>query len=79
MKNADMPINSVVNSNGVPSTAEAVLPSMGTLLVGLTKREYFAGLAMQGFCATGHYANGNDIASDAVKAADALLAALEEQ
>jgi hypothetical protein len=50
---------------------------------GLTKREYFAGLAMQGI-----YANSQEnspagdfawTAVDAVKAADALLAELEKE
>ena len=40
---------------------------------GLTKREYFAAMAMQGFCSTGNYANGQDVAYDAVRVADALL------
>lgn len=40
---------------------------------GLTKREYFAAMAMQGLCSTGNYSNGQDMAYDAVRAADALL------
>lgn len=40
---------------------------------GLTKREYFAAMAMQGYIATG---KGSD-ASDWVRCADALLKALE--
>lgn len=45
---------------------------------GLTKREYFAAMAMQGFCSTGNYANGKDVAYDAVRAADALLEELSK-
>jgi hypothetical protein len=46
---------------------------------GLTKREYFAGLAMQGLLASGpHDCDLRGIAYDAVCAADALLKALEE-
>lgn len=41
---------------------------------GLTKREYFAGLAMQGYIATGRAAD----ASECVRCADALLAALNK-
>lgn len=42
---------------------------------GMTKREYFAGLAMQGLIARG--AGGpTDVARDAVMAADALLKVL---
>ena len=47
---------------------------------GLTKREYFAGLAMQGLYA-GDRDNGFDaegVAAYAVQTADALLKALEE-
>jgi len=47
---------------------------------GLTKREYFAGLAMQGLLATTHKygPNYSSISIDAVKFADALLAELEK-
>ena len=51
-----------------------------TLHQGLTKREYFAGLAMQGLYA-GDRDNGFDaegVAAYAVQTADALLKALEE-
>lgn len=46
----------------------------------LTKREYFAGLAMQGYASSG--AQGfpltNDVVSRAVEAADALIEKLNE-
>ena len=62
-------------------------PSHGTMgevvETGLTKREYFAGLAMQGICASpfqpeesGARAMQQD-AANAVKMADALIAELE--
>ena len=41
--------------------------------MGLTKREYFAGLAMQGYIATGKGSN----ADDWVRCVDALLEELE--
>jgi hypothetical protein len=45
---------------------------------GLTKREYFAALAMQSLAAeSGRYGSPGDIAYDAVKLAGALLAELE--
>ena len=49
---------------------------------GLTKREHFAGLAMQGILSNGHYqaprANKlTGMAIDALAAADALLAQIE--
>lgn len=44
--------------------------------VGLTKREYFAGLAMQGIASSD--LTYEDIAHDAVKMADALLVELDK-
>ena len=46
---------------------------------GLTKREYFAGLAMQGLMAGKHFEQYDYVvaAKVSVRAADALLAALE--
>lgn len=46
--------------------------------MGLTKREYFAALAMQA-CRSrnSNYASWSDLATDAVEIADALLAKLE--
>ena len=43
---------------------------------GLTKREYFAGLAMQGMAASD--LTYEDIAHDSVKMADAILAELDK-
>lgn len=46
----------------------------------LTKREYFAAMALSGFCSQ-HYKEGkwNSAATDAVILADALIAALNEK
>lgn len=44
---------------------------------GLTKREYFAGLALQGFIAGRYKHHQADLAEYAVECADAILAALE--
>lgn len=83
MNNADMPIIPVVNSNGLPSTAEALMPSMETPITGLTKREHYAGLAMQGgwydMTDAGKAKHYEYAARACVAMADALLAALEEQ
>lgn len=53
-------------------------PSEWTGSKGLTKREQFAAMAMQGL-KTGDYHTFSDMASDAVMIADALLAQLEEK
>jgi hypothetical protein len=81
MNNADMPANPIVNSDGFPtlgsffeSTADG-----GPEAIGLTKREHFAGLAMQGILAS--YGNRTMRCSThqmAVEYADALLAELDK-
>jgi len=68
------------------STAdEPAFPSMGTYgkdgvtgpMYGLTKREYFAAMALQGFLAASW--NHDGTAEKAVRHADLLLAALERK
>jgi hypothetical protein len=77
MNNADMPISFVDIDD--PGFVEQCRP-----MVGLTKREYFAGLALTGMCADivvaeerGYDSGPEQTARDAVKYADALLAELE--
>ncbi|UTA78996.1 hypothetical protein J4377_13645 [Halomonas sp. XH26] len=68
MKNADMPAF-------VESERAGDYAAIGQ---GLSKREHFAGLAMQGLLASGpHDCDEHGVAHDAVLNADALLAALE--
>lgn len=74
IKNGDLPAMAV-------STSESICQMTGTLkaeFAGLTKREYFAALAMQA-CRSRNssYASWSDLATDAVEIADALLAELE--
>ena len=73
MKNADLP--------AMPIGEQIDSVFMNPLCNGLTKREYFAAMAMQGYIAGG----GSDIAflqlgamKDCVIAADRLLEALEK-
>lgn len=49
------------------------------VLFGLTKREYFAGLAMQGIMADGQTSDLPAIATASVMIADELLKALNKQ
>lgn len=49
-----------------------------TIVHGLTKREYYTGLAMQALLSAKGYIPSYEIASDAVDYADALLLELEK-
>ena len=76
MKNSDMP--------AMPLALDVRVDEQGNQFCndaynGLTKREYFAGLAMQGIMAAGIITNVVDVASDAVTYADELLEALEDK
>jgi hypothetical protein len=90
MNNADMPAYPIVNSDGFPtlgsffeSTADG-----GPEAIGLTKREHFAGLAMQGLLSNPVMADSamhptaeewrDDIAEASLEFADALLAELDK-
>jgi hypothetical protein len=48
MNNSDMPITPMLNENGHPLHASHVCWDNKPLVSGLSKREHFAGLAMQG-------------------------------
>jgi hypothetical protein len=73
MNNGDMPINATSPNKHQPEWAAARVG-------GLTKREYFAGLAMQGMLSSSDYATStwNTVAIEAVEVADALLKELEK-
>ena len=85
MKNADKPINPLKRANNAfydekdESFINRIKP-----LIGLTKREYFAGLAMQGLCSNQEFLknlNGdpNLIAQACIEIVDELLKQLEEK
>jgi hypothetical protein len=75
MKNSDMPAMPTFDKYGRPPQFE----NSGLQITGLTKREHFAGLAMQGCRARGSdYLRWSDLAKDAVEIADALLAELDK-
>jgi hypothetical protein len=65
------PITPPVDCGDVPSGFYKPEP-------GLTKREIFAALAMQGLLSKSGYMERNSVATDAVTLADNLLAALEK-
>ena len=62
MKNGDKPINPLLDLNEDKSG-----------LWGLTKREYFAGLAMQGLLAQGTWSSDEVLCRSSIEAADELL------
>lgn len=84
MNNADMPAMPMgpsgtrgqFSASDLEGWAQQCRPAFG-----VTKREYFAGLAMQGALASDVNFNMDkyDIADQAVQHADALLAALEKE
>lgn len=81
MKNGDMPIAAIVNENGAPMHYNEVGIRDGCL-TGLTKREYFAAMAMQGILSTDTeewQGTPDNNAKAAVRMADALLSALEDK
>jgi hypothetical protein len=72
MQNGDKPIDATLTYNDITGNPNGHF-------IGLTKREHFAALAMQGLLAHNDSVDEMKIiASDAVKLADALLKALED-
>jgi hypothetical protein len=79
MKNADKP------AFGIPKGITAMPKEwLEQNMFGINKREYFAGLAMQGLCASGQYEDKDKqliidgLAEDALSMADELLKQLGE-
>ena len=72
MKNADMPANPTKHNNDH-------FQHQNDYTTGLTKREHFAGLAMQGMLSSPKsHGTFEQFADSSVNFADALLKALEE-
>ena len=76
MKNSKQPINPTTNSNYNEQ------PHLVEVSAGLTKREYFAAMAMQGMIASGKYTEGvafhPALINVSIEIADDLLAELEQ-
>lgn len=75
MNNANKPINPLRGADGTIFTNDGYADQVD-LLSGLTKREYFAGLAMQGLLANNAICNHNEGLPDisvVLTYADALL------
>jgi hypothetical protein len=70
MNNSDMPAAPIIYDNGV--YVQSGMPA-----IGLTKREYFAGLAMNSLILVSTDIRDTECALNAIDYADALLKALE--
>ncbi len=88
MKNGDLPINPLYGADNVPWSTKGIDAAAfkeNPMMSGLTKREYFAGLAMQGMIASGCTIDVDKEypfktrAATAVVMADALLKELENE
>ena len=84
MNNSDMPAMPVDDAIGFTEEARHVI-GVGRMIetkpiiaTGLTKREHFAGLAMQGYASYLQPGNESYIAQQCVAMADALLAELDK-
>tara|TARA_R110000851_G_scaffold161746_1_gene305480 strand:+ start:124 stop:366 length:243 start_codon:yes stop_codon:yes gene_type:complete len=80
MNNADIPAMPQ-NDGAIEQWNDPTDPAAGTYFAtGLTKREHFAGLALQGFIASGYYKMNMAVgaAVRSVRAADELLAELNK-
>ncbi|WP_329759297.1 hypothetical protein [Stenotrophomonas geniculata] len=77
MKNGDMPVSPMLNEHGCPHHHSSIL-LQGGQVTGLTKRELFAAMAMQGLCSRNDGELSHHRAAYAVEHADDLLAALEK-
>jgi hypothetical protein len=80
MNNSDMPAMAVTIKPSIDDTNHAIIHhtvAEDVQYTGLTKREHFAGFAMQGFISQCRNDGANVCVSLAVDYADALLKALE--
>lgn len=76
MRNGDMPINPIFDDRGFPSHTDFVCNR--SKANGLTKREYFAGLALQCHIANNPNMSDKALAIASIESADALLEELEK-
>lgn len=75
--------NMYLDQRGTNNSSKSAMPTSGDNegrygTAGLTKREHFAGLAMQGILAFNTDVSYSDAAIDAVRYADALFGELEK-
>jgi hypothetical protein len=81
MENSEKPICPIFNSDGIPTFEDSSYVNPKQDLMGLSKREYFAGLAMQGWIACQSIdfrGEKEDGVRRAIEWADELLKQLEK-
>lgn len=83
MKNSDKPIYPIADEQGYVGNLEVILKNCNNPSIGLTKREYFAAMAMQGLLSAdarykGRTDNRESLAKDAIAQADELLKQLDQ-
>lgn len=81
MKNSEQPIYPIIIEQATSRYATVPDTILECKSSGLTKREYFAAMAMQGYLASygpTEPANSQHVAEKAVECADALLTELEK-
>jgi hypothetical protein len=79
MEKGNEPINPIYGlNNQLFENDEHAQHFLGNKVSGLTKREYFAGLAMQGLLAQDSWASEKVLAENAIIYADELLKQLEK-
>ena len=80
MRNGDLPAMPNLSTSGIATSVSELreMLSENRVTIGLTKREQFAGMAMQGLLAKDDDRQANNVARQAVENADALLIELEE-
>jgi hypothetical protein len=80
MNNADMPVAPITDNEGFVLGASYAFDWADKMAcIGLTKREHFAGLALQGILCGDPTERFETAAEYAVKHADALLAELDKE
>lgn len=81
MKNSEQPIYPIITEDTTSRYATVPDTMLQCKSIGLTKREYFAAMAMQGYLASygpAEPVNSQHVAEKAVRCAGALLTELEK-
>ena len=78
INNGDMPTTPILASPPTDSYGRSIEHDDSYYATGLTKREHFAALAMQGILGAGYTSHEQSVPSVSVRLADALLKELDK-